>query len=81
MKKTVAQIAAEHDWYCRLGWTVRKARYEAGLTLRQLAGAMHCYDPDKLSRCERGHAHFSLVHLVRAAEALGCRPASLFPSL
>jgi transcriptional regulator with XRE-family HTH domain len=64
----------------RLGEELRRARLDAGLSIRAIAGAAHI-DPSHLSRVERGIAAPSQDALVAIATAMGHRASiKLFPT-
>jgi transcriptional regulator with XRE-family HTH domain len=66
--------------HARLGEEVRRARLDAGLSIRAIAGAAHI-DPSHLSRIERGLAAPSQDALVAIATAMGHRASiRLFPT-
>ena len=63
-----------------LGEELRRARLDAGLSIRAIAGAAHI-DPSHLSRVERGIAAPSQDALVAIATAMGHRASiKLFPT-
>lgn len=62
-----------------VGLAIRRARTDAGMSMRALAGACGVSQPF-LSAVERGWSTPSIATLYRLAEVLGTAPANLLPA-